>query len=126
MIELENGDRSKAMSQLRVAKINDYPPNTVRLLGFMLGIMTMLFAVLVYFIVSDNQARSEFWKVFMRFRPGFYIWVFTFLIGMDIWLFRAFGVNYILIFEIDPRNHLSHQNIHSHNNHNRHILCTLS
>lgn len=113
MIELENGDRSKAMSQLRVAKINDYPPHTVRLLGFMLGIMTMLFAVLVYFIVSDDQARSEFWQVFMRFRPGFYIWVFTFLIGMDIWLFRTFGVNYILIFEIDPRNHLSHQNIHS-------------
>jgi hypothetical protein len=31
--------------------------------------------------------------------------------GVNIWGWRTAGVNHVLIFEIDPREHLSHQHV---------------
>ena len=40
------------------------------------------------------------------YRPGFLIWLFMLFIGVNIWGWRTAGVNHVLIFEIDPREHL--------------------
>lgn len=40
------------------------------------------------------------------YRPGFSIWLFLLFIGVNIWGWRTAGVNHVLIFEIDPREHL--------------------
>ena len=83
------------------------------MLGFNLGVMVCLIAVLIYVLVTNKTANEQAFEVFRRFRAGFYVWIFAFLMGMDVWFFRKAGVNYVLIFEIDPRNHLSHQHIFS-------------
>lgn len=36
---------------------------------------------------------------------------FLFLIGVNIYGWRSSGVNHVLIFELDPRNHLSEQHL---------------
>lgn len=36
---------------------------------------------------------------------------FVFLIGVNIYGWRSSGVNHVLIFELDPRNHLSEQHL---------------
>jgi len=36
---------------------------------------------------------------------------FIFLIGVNIYGWRSSGVNHVLIFELDPRNHLSEQHL---------------
>lgn len=34
---------------------------------------------------------------------------FLFLMGINVYGWRSSGVNHVLIFELDPRNHLSEQ-----------------
>ena len=36
---------------------------------------------------------------------------FIFLIGINVYGWRSSGVNHVLIFELDPRNHLSEQHL---------------
>lgn len=36
---------------------------------------------------------------------------FLFLIGVNVYGWRSYGVNHVLIFELDPRNHLSDQDL---------------
>lgn len=36
---------------------------------------------------------------------------FMFLIGVNVYGWRSSGVNHVLIFELDPRNHLSEQHL---------------
>lgn len=36
---------------------------------------------------------------------------FLFLIGVNVYGWRSSGVNHVLIFELDPRNHLSEQHL---------------
>lgn len=37
--------------------------------------------------------------------------IFLFLMGINVYGWRSSGVNHVLIFELDPRNHLSEQHI---------------
>lgn len=37
--------------------------------------------------------------------------IFLFLIGINVYGWRTSGVNHVLIFELDPRNHLSEQHL---------------
>lgn len=45
------------------------------------------------------------------YRGPFIIVEFLFLWGINIYGWRSSGVNHVLIFEMDPRNHLSEQHI---------------
>lgn len=109
--ELEGGDRTKAMKRLRVPPLTDvvsYPKATVFKIGLYLGMTLVLFAVFVfacYFIEADVDLIG--WIRFYRF--GFICSLFCAYIGLNILGWRHYGVNHVLIFEIDPRQHLSHQ-----------------
>lgn len=48
---------------------------------------------------------------FRLFRGPFLIIEFLFLIGINVYGWRSSGVNHVLIFELDPRNHLSEQHL---------------
>jgi len=37
--------------------------------------------------------------------------IFLFLMGINVYCWRSSGVNHVLIFELDPRNHLTEQHI---------------
>lgn len=48
---------------------------------------------------------------FRLYRGPLLIIEFIFLIGVNIYGWRSSGVNHVLIFELDPRNHLSEQHL---------------
>ena len=52
------------------------------------------------------------WPVVIRlFRGPFLIIIFLFLLGINVYGWGNAGVNHVLIFELDPRNHLSYQHL---------------
>lgn len=48
---------------------------------------------------------------FRLYRGPLLIIEFLFLIGVNVYGWRSSGVNHVLIFELDPRNHLSEQHL---------------
>ena len=129
MIDLESGDHKKAMSRLRVPPTDtehDYPVNMVRLAGATFGLFLGILIFLFYTIFSENYAVIEvplngtvsateftFWTHWYLMEPAFHLAAYTFYLSVNVWFFRHFGVNYILIFEIDPRHNLTHQHMFS-------------
>ncbi|KAK7094735.1 solute carrier family 53 member 1-like [Littorina saxatilis] len=106
--ELEGGDRSKAMKRLRVPPLGDQQhPWTNFKTGFCLGMFLVLVIVIVlsaYF--TDHHSD---WEPALRMYRGMFLIIFDlFLLGVNTYGWRSSGVNHVLIFEIDPRNHLSH------------------
>lgn len=56
--------------------------------------------------------RSEnVWPMVRIYRGGFLLIQFIFLLGINTYGWRQAGVNHVLIFEINPRNNLSHQHL---------------
>lgn len=49
--------------------------------------------------------------MFRLYRGPLLIIEFLFLMGINVYGWRSSGVNHVLIFELDPRNHLSEQHI---------------
>ncbi|XP_078488792.1 xenotropic and polytropic retrovirus receptor 1 homolog [Ciona intestinalis] len=109
--ELENGDRSKAMKRLRVPPLTDtttYPKGTVFRVGLFLGMFLVMMAVVgvaaAFLPVTLNPQL-----IVTLYRAGFITFLFITCLGFNVWGWRTAGVNHVLIFEIDPRHHLSHQ-----------------
>lgn len=55
------------------------------------------------------KQRSDWPLVFRLYRGPFLAIGFLFLMGVNVYGWRSSGVNHVLIFELDPRNHLSEQ-----------------
>ena len=118
--EIEDGDRKKAMKRLRVdTNTFGYRESlwTTFKMGLCLGAFLVLiiaaFLSVVYHYETNNElvARND-WRVAVRlYRGPFLVILFLFLLGINVYGWRKSGVNHILIFELDPRNHLSEQNI---------------
>lgn len=108
---LESGDRQKAMKRLRVPPLNDAPqPWTAFRVGFSLGAFVVL-AIAVALTGIFHQTGEEWFIVFRLYRSSLFIIFFIFLVGINIYVWRAHGVNHVLIFELDPRDHLSSQDL---------------
>lgn len=59
-----------------------------------------------------HDASTENLKIAFRlYRGPLLIIEFIFLIGINVYGWRSSGVNHVLIFELDPRNHLSEQHL---------------
>lgn len=108
--EIEGGDRQKAMKRLRVPPLNEHPsPWTTFKVGIFSGAFTVL---MIAVILTAAFHSSKDWEIAIRlFRGPLLIIEFLFLWGVNVYGWRSSGVNHVLIFEIDPRNHLSEQHI---------------
>lgn len=109
--ELEGGDRQKAMKRLRVPPLNDRQSPWVT---FKVGFFSGAFVVLLVTVVITGLTRqtTEDWRlVFRLYRGTFLICLFLFLIGINVYGWKTSGVNHVLIFELDPRDHLSEQHL---------------
>lgn len=63
-------------------------------------------------IAIFHEVSSENLKIAFRlYRGPLLIIEFIFLIGVNVYGWRSSGVNHVLIFELDPRNHLSEQHL---------------
>ncbi|XP_059216856.1 solute carrier family 53 member 1 [Stomoxys calcitrans] len=109
--DIEGGDRQKAMKRLRVPPLGEaQSPWTT----FKVGLFSGAFVVLLITVIlsATFYGFGEDWRVGLRmFRGPFLIIECLFLWGVNVYGWRSSGVNHVLIFELDPRNHLSEQNI---------------
>jgi len=117
--ELEGGDRQKAMKRLRVPPLGDQQsPWTTFKVGLFSGAFLVLMIAMVLSAVfhsyqaSDDMDVRNDWRVVVRlYRGPFLVILFLFLMGINVYGWRSSGVNHVLIFELDPRNHLSEQHL---------------
>lgn len=64
------------------------------------------------YLTGIFSTSKQDWRVMTRlYRGPLLIIEFLFLWGINIYGWRSSGVNHVLIFEMDPRNHLSEQHI---------------
>jgi xenotropic and polytropic retrovirus receptor 1 len=110
--EIEGGDRQKAMKRLRVPPLAELQSPWIT---FKVGLFSGAFFVLLVAVVISTLFRfptEHSWVPAVRlYRAPFLIIEFLFLWGINVFGWRSCGVNHVLIFEIDPRNHLSEQHI---------------
>lgn len=108
---LEAGDRQKAMKRLRVPPLGEKQnPWTTFRVGFFTGLFIVLFiATVAAAILTADHHRTEWQSALRMYRGTFLVFLFIFLLGINTYGWRTSGVNHILIFELDPRNHLTHQ-----------------
>ncbi|XP_059799739.1 xenotropic and polytropic retrovirus receptor 1 homolog isoform X1 [Hypanus sabinus] len=111
--QLAGGDRARAMKRLRVPPLGtaQTPPvwTTFRV-GVQCGLI-MALSVLIIIKGIYVSREASVWPLLRAYRGGFIFIEFVFLLGINIYGWRKAGVNHCLIFELDPRNHLSHQEI---------------
>ncbi|KAK2841483.1 hypothetical protein Q7C36_013062 [Tachysurus vachellii] len=111
--ELEGGDRQKAMKRLRVPPLGAAQPApawTTFRVGLFCGIfvvLTVTFILRGAFYFSDKNV----WPMVRMYRGSFLLIQFLFLLGINTYGWRQAGVNHVLIFELNPRNNLSHQHL---------------
>lgn len=108
--DIEGGDRQKAMKRLRVPPLNEQQSPWIT---FKVGIFSGAFIVLLVTVILTALFYSnKDWEIAVRlFRGPLLVIEFLFLWGVNVYGWRSAGVNHVLIFEIDPRNHLSDQHI---------------
>ena len=108
--DIEGGDRQKAMKRLRVPPLGEQQSPWIT---FKVGIFSGAFIVLLVAVcLSAIFHGSNDWRIASRlFRGPLLIIEFLFLWGVNVYGWRSAGVNHVLIFELDPRNHLSEQHI---------------
>ncbi|XP_067950086.1 solute carrier family 53 member 1-like isoform X2 [Watersipora subatra] len=107
--ELEGGDRGKAMKRLRVPPLGEKQnPLTTFRVGLFLGIMSVLLVIAVISMFYVKLPLS--WQISVRlYRGPLLIILFLLLIGGNTYGWGSSGVNHVLIFELDPRHHLTYQ-----------------
>uniref|UniRef100_A0A671XW81 Xenotropic and polytropic retrovirus receptor 1b n=1 Tax=Sparus aurata TaxID=8175 RepID=A0A671XW81_SPAAU len=110
--ELEGGDRQRAMKRLRVPPLGAAQPAPAWT-TFRVGLYCGVFLVLIVTVViTAVMIRSEdVWPMVRIYRGGFLLIEFLFLLGINTYGWRQAGVNHVLIFELNPRNNLSHQHL---------------
>ncbi|XP_075157386.1 solute carrier family 53 member 1-like [Haematobia irritans] len=110
--ELEGGDRQRAMKRLRVPPLGEQQsPWTTFKVGLFSGSFIVLGIVVVLSAIFHDISGENLKVTFRLYRGPLLIIEFIFLIGVNIYGWRSSGVNHVLIFELDPRNHLSEQHL---------------
>lgn len=110
--ELEAGDRQKAMKRLRVPPLGEkQSPWTTFKVGLFSGSFVVLFIAVILSAIFHEPSGTNLNTAFRLYRGPLLIVEFVFLIGVNVYGWRSSGVNHVLIFELDPRKHLSEQHL---------------
>ncbi|XP_072565319.1 solute carrier family 53 member 1-like [Paramormyrops kingsleyae] len=110
MCQLVGGDRQKVAGKLQLPPIGGMKPvpvwTTFRL-GVTCGLLLALLA-LIALRVTQVQEWEPLRPLLRLYRGGFLLIEFLFLLGLNVYGWKKAGVNYVLIFELDRRDNLSH------------------
>ncbi|XP_055586228.1 xenotropic and polytropic retrovirus receptor 1 [Uranotaenia lowii] len=110
--QLESGDRQKAMKRLRVPPLGEQQsPWTTFKVGLFSGSFVVLFIAVILSAIFHSGSGENLKIAFRLYRGPLLLIEFIFLMGVNIYGWRSSGVNHVLIFELDPRNHLSEQHL---------------
>ncbi|CAF3055234.1 unnamed protein product [Rotaria sp. Silwood2] len=110
----ESGNRARAMKRLRVPPLGEKqsPVVTFRV-GLFVGMLFLLLPTVIILgtHLHDSQSTKPLaWRqALFLYRSTFLVVLHIVLIGINVYGWSSSGVNHILIFEIDPRNHLTYQ-----------------
>lgn len=63
------------------------------------------------FILATFEKNTNIRQAFRLYRGPFLIIEFLFLMGINVYGWRSSGVNHVLIFELDPRKHVTEQHL---------------
>ncbi|KAL0280325.1 UNVERIFIED_CONTAM: hypothetical protein PYX00_001654 [Menopon gallinae] len=111
-MELEGGDRQKAMKRLRVPPLGEQKsPWTTFKVGLFSGSFIVLFIAVILSAIFHEGSGDNLVVAIRLYRGPLLLVEFLFLIGVNVYGWRSYGVNHVLIFELDPRNHLSDQDL---------------
>jgi len=111
---LESGDRARAMKRLRVPPLEEKqsPAVTFRV-GIFVGMLCLLLPAVIILGINlhDSQSTKPLaWRqALFLYRSTFLVVMHIVLVGINVYGWSSSGVNHVLIFEIDPRNHLTYQ-----------------
>ncbi|CDW59643.1 Xenotropic and polytropic retrovirus receptor 1 [Trichuris trichiura] len=110
--KLEQGDRQAAMKRLRVLPFSEqqHAWTTFRL-GFFMGSFLVLLSLIVLTLVFMPLDSEPRWVAIRLFRGFLILFAQIFLMGVNMYGWQRKGVNHVLIFEIDPRRHLTYQQL---------------
>ena len=110
--EIEAGDRQKAMKRLRVPPLAELQsPWTTFKVGLFTGSLIVLLVAVIISVLFKYPITGSYKPALRLYRAPFLVIEFLFLWGINVYGWRSCGVNHVLIFELDPRNHLSEQHI---------------
>ncbi|XP_063703623.1 solute carrier family 53 member 1 [Culicoides brevitarsis] len=110
--QLESGDRQKAMKRLRVPPLGEQQsPWTTFKVGLFSGSFIVLFIAVILSAIFSKATGDNLKVAFTLYRGPLLLIEFMFLMGVNVYGWRSSGVNHVLIFELDPRNHLSEQHL---------------
>lgn len=101
------------MKRLRVPPLSEkqHAWTTFRL-GLYLGCFLVLLFLIVLTLTNQWHSKSEPKWVGVRLFRGFLIlFANIWLVGLNLYGWQGAGVNHVLIFEINPREHLTYQNL---------------
>ncbi|CAB1317637.1 unnamed protein product, partial [Coregonus sp. 'balchen'] len=106
-------ETERAMKRLRVPPLGAAQPApawTTFRVGLYCGVFLVLMVTVVITaaVVIEN---ANVWPLVRIYRGGFLLIEFLFLLGINTYGWRQAGVNHVLIFELNPRNNLSHQHL---------------
>lgn len=69
------------------------------------------FFFLCLFHVATFEKNTNIKQAFRLYRGPFLLIEFLFLMGINVYGWRSSGVNHVLIFELDPRKHVTEQHL---------------
>jgi hypothetical protein len=108
--KLEYGNRRRAMQRLRVPPLEE---NQSRMVTFRLGIFIGMICILIPILLimsRSNSSQTINWRTGLHlYRSSFFVILHIILFGLNVYGWSTNGVNHVLIFEINPRNHLTYQ-----------------
>ncbi len=111
---LEAGNRARAMKRLRVPPLEEKQlPSVTFRVGLFIGMLCLLLPTVITLGANlhDSQSTKPLaWRqALFLYRSTFLIVLHIVLVGINVYGWSSSGVNHVLIFEIDPRNHLTYQ-----------------
>lgn len=115
----ENGDMIRGKMML-IARMTDRPQDAALSfrLGFKGGVTLVLFCLSVKAVVFDQLEQMLNPSVlsvaaFKTYRFVFGVMMFVWLWGFNVWIWTHYRVNFVHIFQFDPRTRLTHRDIWS-------------
>ncbi|VDN07786.1 unnamed protein product [Thelazia callipaeda] len=111
--DLEGGNRQAGMKRLKVPPLSEKQHATTTFtLGVFLGAFVVLgIAVIISGFAPSSRPREPKWVAVRLFRGPLLLFAAVWLCGLNMWGWSEAGVNHVLIFEVDPRNHLTYQSV---------------
>ncbi|RXN22632.1 xenotropic and polytropic retrovirus receptor 1 [Labeo rohita] len=108
MIQLEGGDKLRAMKRLEIPPMDKTPKVGVWIMfriGFACGLIMALLTTIAFRDLEPLKPQLQLYK------GSFLLIEFLFLIGLNLYCFNISAINHTLIFGLDPRDHLSYYHI---------------